>query len=158
MRLKIQSTLCTMAQQSSVHSSRVCREAHKVSTLIFADWEAASDRFMDSNILLTLNKIRTLDQWHASVNSILLKRTWDSDRSVITSLQEFDEIFFFKTLKWLFSQASSIFFIFSHHLKGYVKSLVSEIRQTYSDELWAQTDSRFLFLQWTNFSLEKVQN
>ena len=39
------------------------------------------------------------------------------------------------------------FFIFSHHLKGYVKSLVSEIRQTYSDELWAQTDSRFLFLQ-----------
>ena len=88
-----------MAQQSSVHSSRVCREAHKVSTLIFADWEAASDRFMDSNILLTLNKIRTLDQWHASVNSILLKRTWDSDRSVITSLQEFDEIFFFETLK-----------------------------------------------------------
>ena len=137
-----------MAQQSSFHSSRVCREAQKVSTLIFADWEAASDRFMDSNILLTLNKIRTLDQWHASVNSILLKRTWDSDRSVITSLQEFDDIvFLLELLDHDLVKLLEFNFIFFHHLKFYVKNLVLEIRQTYPDELWAQTDSRFLFLQ-----------
>lgn len=102
---------------NGVHSERLCREGHRVLQLAFGDWKRSTDNFLDSNILMTVRHIQTLDQWHAVLNSIVLKRTWESEHEVVTSI------------------------------KTYIRSIVSEVRELYKDEVWAQSDDRFIFLQ-----------
>ena len=66
---------------------------------------------------MTANHVESLDQWHAAVNSVILKRTWEMEDSEISELQ------------------------------SYLKSTVIRIRDVFGNESWAAEDPRFLFLQ-----------
>ena len=68
-------------------------------------------------MLLTIEHIKTLDQWHSTVNSIILKRTWETAPDIISGL------------------------------KSFVKATVSDVRRAYGEYQWAQSDPKFLFLQ-----------
>lgn len=112
------SKFCDFIHSSDgIHSGRLCREGEKVSQLAFGSWENSTNNFLNSNLMMTVKYIETLDQWHAVVNSIILKRTWESDPEIISSL------------------------------RNYVLQTINEVRNSYSEEPWAEADSRFLFLQ-----------
>lgn len=114
----LSSELCNwIASSDPVHSSRYCREVEQTIQLVFADWDSATDNFLNSNMLMTANHLENLDQWHAAVNSIILKRTWDMEDKDISSLQ------------------------------SYLRHAVSTVRSAYPTESWAINDSRFFFLQ-----------
>jgi len=100
-----------------VHSTRSCREVEQTVQLVFANWDNATDHFLNSNMLMTVYHIQNLDQWHAAVNTIILKRTWDMEDKDISSLQ------------------------------SYTRQAVNTIRSAYPTESWAIQDDRFFFLQ-----------
>ena len=105
-----------MTSSDKVHSTRYCREAEKLVDVIFGQWESATNNWVNDNFLLATRHIESLDQWHAVLNSILFKRSWEMESHVINSIQNF--------------------------LKDSVKS----IRQNYKNADFAQKDSRFKYL------------
>ena len=105
-----------MTSSDKIHSTRYCREAEKLVDVIFGQWESATNNWVNDNFLLSTRHIESLDQWHAVLNSILFKRSWEMESHVINSIQNF--------------------------LKDSVKS----IRQNYKTADFAQKDSRFKYL------------
>jgi hypothetical protein len=97
--------------------TKYCHQAKKVVEMVFADWENSSDNFITANMLMTANHVESLDQWHAALNSVILKRTWEMEESEISELQ------------------------------SYLKTTVIRIRDAFGSETWAAKDTRFLFLQ-----------
>ena len=113
----LKSKMCDwMTSSDKVHSTRYCREAEKLVDVIFGQWESATNNWVNDNFLLSTRHIESLDQWHAVLNSILFKRSWEMESHVINSIQNF--------------------------LKDSVKS----IRQNYKNADFAQKDSRFKYL------------
>ena len=105
-----------MTSSDKIHSTRYCREAEKLVDVIFGQWESATNNWVNDNFLLSTRHIESLDQWHAVLNSILFKRSWEMESHVINSIQNF--------------------------LRDSVKS----IRQNYKTADFAQKDSRFKYL------------
>ena len=46
--------------------------------MIFADWAETTDSHLDSNLLMTLKKVKTLNQWNAMINQIMFRRGFDT--------------------------------------------------------------------------------
>ena len=109
----LKSKICTMMN----HSTKSCRQAEKLVELVFANWESSSDNWLTGNMLMSVNHVTNLDQWYATLNSILLKRSWEMEDSVTSSIQSF------------------------------MKETIDSIRRTFSHQKWAQKDRRFLFLE-----------
>jgi len=118
LKRQIGDKLCSFLRaESGVNSGRFCREGEKIAQMIFADWESTSNNFLNENLSMVLAKVHTLDQWHSVVNSILVKRTFETQQDVV------DQI------------------------RGYIKMIINDIRGNYKGAGFAEEDSRFLYLK-----------
>lgn len=113
----LSSTFCSFIKSTGNSFERLCRDGDRIVQLAFGEWENSTNNFLDSNTYLTATHLETLDQWHSLLNSVILKRTWESDAMMVSTL------------------------------RSYVKSVVNEVRSLYPNEEWAKMDERFLFLQ-----------
>ena len=71
--------------------SRLCQsfEGEKISEMIFADWAETTDNHLDSNLLMTLEKVKTLNQWNAMINQILFRRSFDTKEDLVMSIKSY---------------------------------------------------------------------
>jgi len=114
--------LCSLLQASksskTSNPGRFCREGEKIAQMIFSDWaESTTNSFLNVNLAMVLDKVKSLDQWHSVVNSILIKRTFETDPAVV------------------------------NQIRAYIRMIVNDVRENYEDSLFAEEDSRFLFLK-----------
>lgn len=119
LKTQIGDSLCGFLRaESGVKSTRFCREGEKIAEMIFADWEhSTTNQYLNENLLMVLQKVTTLDQWHSVVNSILIKRTFETQDDVVD------------------------------HIKAYIRIIIADIKQNYSKSKFAEDDSRFLYLK-----------
>ena len=64
-------------------------EGEKISEMIFADWAETTDSHLDSNLLMTLKKVQTLNQWNAIINQILFRRSFDTKEELVMSIKSY---------------------------------------------------------------------
>ena len=57
--------------------------------MIFADWAETTDNHLDSNLLMTLEKVKTLNQWNALINQILFRRSFDTKEELVMSIKSY---------------------------------------------------------------------
>lgn len=111
--------LCELVQTSEpVHYSRFCRDGDKALQMVFGDWENSTDRFLSPSFILSAGHIESLDQWHALVTSVIIKRTWEMNEEDITTM------------------------------KSFVRYTVNSLRSNFEKDLWAAEDSKFYFLKY----------
>jgi len=110
--------LCDLVKTSDpVHYGRHCRDGEKAIQLVFADWTDATDRFLSPSFLISAGHIETLDQWHALIRSVIVKRTWEMKEENVNAMESF------------------------------VRYTVNSIRSNFENDLWAAEDSRFYYLK-----------
>jgi len=119
LKRQIGDKLCTLLQsEKGVASGRFCREGEKIAQMIFAEWdESTTNSFLNVNLAMVLDKVKSLDQWHSVVNSILIKRTFDTEPELV------------------------------NQIRSYIRMIVSDVRENYQNSAFAEEDSRFLFLK-----------
>lgn len=111
--------LCDLVKTSDpVHYSRYCRDGDKALQLVFADWADSTNKFLSPSLILSAGHIESLDQWHALVTSVIIKRTWEMNEENITAM------------------------------KSFVRYTVNSIRSNFEKDLWAAKDSKFYFLNY----------
>ena len=64
-------------------------KGEKISEMIFADWAETTDSHLDSNLLMTLKKVQTLNQWNAIINQILFRRSFDTKEDLVMSIKSY---------------------------------------------------------------------
>jgi hypothetical protein len=97
---------------------RDCREGERLTAMVFSnDISGATDKFIKSDSMLTVDRITTLDQWHAVLNSILTKRFFEAE----------DEV--------------------KVQLRGGIKDLTDNIRDKFGLNEWAKLNPKFYYLQ-----------
>jgi len=100
--------------------SRLCGEAKRAVHMTFADWDDSTDSFLKPDTLMRVKYVDNLDQWHALLKTVIIRRTWSSSPDVQDSLNMF------------------------------IRDLVKRTRAEYSSEPWAAEDARFLWLNAQN--------
>jgi hypothetical protein len=85
--------------------------------MIFADWELSTNNFLNENLQMVLSKVKSLDQWHSVVNSILIKRTFETRHETVDNI------------------------------RSYIRLIVNDIKSNYKDSQFAEDDNRFLYLK-----------
>jgi len=119
LKRQIGDKLCSLLQsEKGVASGRFCREGEKIAQMIFAEWdESTTNSFLNVNLAMVLDKVKSLDQWHSVVNSILIKRTFETDVDLV------------------------------NQIRSYIRMIVTDVRENYQNSAFAEEDSRFLFLK-----------
>ena len=119
LKRQIGDKLCSLLQsEKGIASGRFCREGEKIAQMIFAEWDSSvTNSFLNVNLAMVLDKVTSLDQWHSVVNSILVKRTFDTDVKLV------------------------------NQIRAYIRMIVSDVRENYQNSAFAEEDSRFLFLK-----------
>jgi len=119
LKRQIGDKLCSLLQsEKGVASGRFCREGEKIAQMIFAEWdESTTNSFLNVNLAMVLDKVKSLDQWHSVVNSILIKRTFETDVELV------------------------------NQIRSYIRMIVTDVRENYQNSAFAEEDSRFLFLK-----------
>ena len=64
-------------------------KGEKISEMIFADWAQTTDSHLDSNLLMTLKKVQTLNQWNAIINQILFRRSFETKEDLVMSIKSY---------------------------------------------------------------------
>jgi len=118
LKTQIGDSLCGFLRaESGVNSGRFCREGEKIAEMIFADWDLSTNNFLNENLQMVLSKCKSLDQWHSVVNSILIKRTFETRQETVENIRSF------------------------------IRMVVADIKANYVDSKFAEDDSRFLYLK-----------
>jgi len=117
LKQQIGDSLCRFIQSEGSKMTRFCREGEKIAEMIFADWESTTNQFLNENLSMILEKISTLDQWHSVVNSILMKRTFETRDDVV------------------------------EQIKAYIRIIIADIKANFNESKFAEDDSRFLYLK-----------
>ena len=131
LKRQIGDKLCSLLQsEKGVASGRFCREGEKIAQMIFAEWDdSTTNSFLNVNLAMVLEKVKSLDQWHSVVNSILIKRTFETDVELV------------------------------NQIRSYIRMIVTDVRENYQNSAFAEEDSRFLFLKvWTYWNTWNVKN
>lgn len=108
------SKMCSMFDGKG--AARACREVRTIVELAFADWANSSDGPLRISDALTVPHLETLDQWHQQVVSVLLRRMFDVEPQVKTSVRHS------------------------------IQSSITSIRHSYAQRNFAKKDSRFAYL------------
>jgi len=118
LKTEIGDSLCTFLRaESGQNSGRFCREGQKIAEMIFADWDLSTNNFLNENLQMVLSKVKSLDQWHSVVNSILIKRTFETRHETVDNI------------------------------RSYIRLIVNDIKSNYADSQFAEDDNRFLYLK-----------
>lgn len=105
---------------SFVDDSRLCGEAKRAVHMTFAEWDDSTDSFLKPDTLMKVKYVENLDQWHALLKTVIIRRTWSSTPDVQDALNHF------------------------------IRDLVKRTRSEYSSQSWAAEDERFLWLNAQN--------
>ena len=97
-------------------ASRACREVRTMIELVFADWDGSSNKTIRVWDAMLVPYLKTLDQWHQQVVSVLLRRTFDSRPEIEKSVRHS------------------------------IQSSITSIRHLYQQRNFAKKDSRFAYL------------
>ncbi|CAG5079277.1 Oidioi.mRNA.OKI2018_I69.PAR.g9214.t1.cds [Oikopleura dioica] len=100
--------------------SRLCGEAKRAVHMTFAEWDDSTDSFLKPDTLMRVKYVENLDQWHALLKTVIIRRTWSSAPDVQDALNHF------------------------------IRDLVNRTRAEYSSQPWAAEDPRFLWLNAQN--------
>lgn len=118
LKSQIGDSLCHFLRaESGQNSGRFCREGEKIAEMIFADWDLSTNNFLNENLQMVLSKVKSLDQWHSVVNSILIKRTFETRHETVDNI------------------------------RSYIRLIVSDIKSNYKESTFAEDDNRFLYLK-----------
>ena len=61
-----------------------------MSEMVFGDWEDSSSKFLDlSSLVLSSQKVNSIDQWWSLANMILVRRTFETQTKTVLSIQKF---------------------------------------------------------------------
>jgi len=108
------SKMCSMFDGKG--AARACREVRTIVELAFADWPNSNDSPLHITDAMVVPHLKTLDQWHQQLVSVLLRRMFDAEAQVQTSVRHS------------------------------IQSSITSIRHSYAQRNFAKKDSRFAYL------------